>query len=329
MKKRLKSLAVIALTITLLGLVLYQVGLEELFNTLRQANPFFIGLAFLVFFFQIWISALKWEVLLKSRGYDVSFVYLFKLYLVGLFFNNFLPSNVGGDVVRVYELGKRIQNNADALASVFVERFTGFIMMIVFACLALLTNLALVENTVLTLAIIVASVGLMGILWVVLDARLLNFVENRIKIGIVQKVTGKFRQFQKALYAYGEDRRTLVNVFVLSTAFYFISMAYIYVAALAFHQPVDFLDIAIITPIILLVSTLPLTFNGIGLQEWVYVLMFAWIGLPEAVGLSTIVVIRAAALLWAIIGGVIYPSVRSGDASESAIANSQVATPLE
>lgn len=329
MKNRLKSFAIIALTVALLALVLHQVGLEELFDTLRQADPVFIGLAFVASIFQIWISVVKWDVLLKSRQYDVPFGYLFKLYLVGAFFNNFLPSNVGGDVVRVYELGKRVKNNTDALASVFVERFTGFIMMIVMAVFALLTNLTLVENTLLTLAIVVSAIGLAGVLWVVLDARLLNLIERYIKIGIVHKVVNKFRQFQKALYAYGDDRMALVKAFVLSAVFYIGAMVYIFVAARAFHNPVDFFDIAIITPLILVVSMLPLTFNGIGLQEWAYVLLFAWIGLPEAVGLSTIVLIRAATLVGALAGGVIYPTVRSGDASESAIANSQVATPVE
>lgn len=314
MKKRLQSIAIILLTVILLGLVLYKVGLRELFDTLKQADPVFIFLAFCASIFQVWIGVVKWHVLLKSRGFQVPFLYLFKLYLVGAFFNNFLPSNVGGDVVRVYELGKRIGDGTKALASVFVERFTGFIVLIVVSCLAFLTNLTLVEDAALTLAMLASVVALLGILWVVLDARLLRLVGRWIKIGIVQKIVAKFQKFQAALYEYGDDRSTLVQAFWLSLVFYIGAIVYVFVAARAFHTSVDLLDIAIITPIILVVSMMPLTFNGIGVQEWAYVLLFTWVGLPASVGLSTIILIRAATLISALAGGLMYPGIRSGDA---------------
>lgn len=314
MKKRLQSAAMILLTVILLGLVLHSVGIRELLDTLKQADPLFVFLAFCASLFQIWVGVVKWHVLLKSRGFHLSFGYLFKLYLVGAFFNNFLPSNVGGDVVRVYELGRRIGDATKALASVFVERFTGFIVLIIVSCLAFLTNLTLVEDTALTLAMLASVVALLGILWVVLDARLLRLAQRWIRIGIVQKIIAKFQNFQAALYEYGDNRGALIQAFLWSLVFYIGAIIYVYVGARAFHTPVDLLDIAIITPIILVVSMMPLTFNGVGIQEWAYVLLFTWVGLPATVGLSTIILIRAATLISALAGGLMYPSIRSGDA---------------
>lgn len=120
MKKRLRSIAVIVVTLILLALVLRRVGVSELLDTLRQADLRFLALSVLVSPMLIGVSVAKWQVFLRAEGHDVPFFYLFKLYIVGYFFNHFLPSNVGGDVIRMYELGSHIEDNAQGAASVFM-----------------------------------------------------------------------------------------------------------------------------------------------------------------------------------------------------------------
>lgn len=311
MSKRIRTILVIVLTVSLLFLVLRKVGLDELVETLRGANPTFLLLSILITPLTAIISVAKWQVLLHSQGFKVSFFYLMKLYFVGYFFNNFLPSNVGGDVVRSYELGGHIKDPAKALASVFMERMTGFIVLIILACLAFVTNISLFEaDIMLSLATLAGVAGLLGVLWLVLDPRLSRFIGAHIQLSFVQKGLRKFEKFHSATLAYKDDRRTLVWTFVLSLAFYGLAILNVYFSALTFYQPINFMDIAIIVPIIMVVSMLPLTFNGIGVQEWAYVLLFGWIGVPEAIGLSAILLIRAKTMVSALIGGVVYPQVR-------------------
>ncbi|MBZ0294032.1 MAG: flippase-like domain-containing protein, partial [Anaerolineae bacterium] len=103
---------------------------------------------------------------------------------------------------------------------------------------------------------------------------------------------------------------TLVLSLVLSLGFYALAILNVYFSSLTFYQPINLLDIAIIVPIIMVVSMLPLTFNGIGVQEWAYVLLFGWIGVPEAIGLSAILLIRVNTMIAALIGGAVYPQIR-------------------
>lgn len=310
MSKRLRSILVIAVTVILLFLVLRKVGLDELFETLRGANLNFLLLSIMMMPLTILVSVAKWQILLRSQGFPVSFVYLLKLYFVGYFFNNFLPSNVGGDVIRSYELGNHIKDPAKSLASVFMERMTGFVVLIALAVLAAVTNLSLLEDTLLSLATLGSIVGLIGVLWLVLDQRLAGFVAAHVRVPIVQKGLKKFNKFHSATLAYKDDKRTLVITFLLSLVFYGFAILNVYFSALTFHQPIALLDIAIIVPIIMLVSMLPLTFNGIGVQEWAYVLLFGWIGLPGSIGLSAILLIRAKTIVSALIGGILYPQIR-------------------
>lgn len=318
MKQRLRSIFVIVITLALLYLVVRRVGVGELFGTLRQADLRFLLLSVLVSPLLIGISVAKWQVLLEAEGHKVPFFYLFKLYIVGYFFNNFLPSNVGGDVVRMYELGSRIDDKALGAASVFMERFTGLLVLALLALVSFLTNLTLFDDTALTLAMAAVLAGVVGVLWLVLDPRLLNLVERTIKFKFAQKLLGKFRKFYDALQAYKAHRRVLVVVFLLSLAFYALAVLNVYFSSLTFHQPVSLLDITIIVPIIMVVAMMPLTFNGYGIQEWAYVLLYPRIGLPASVGLSAIVLIRAKNLVAALFGGLVYPGIRLANQREQA-----------
>lgn len=313
MKKRLRSIAVIVVTLILLALVLRRVGVSELLDTLRQADLRFLALSVLVSPMLIGVSVAKWQVFLRAEGHDVPFFYLFKLYIVGYFFNHFLPSNVGGDVIRMYELGSHIEDNAQGAASVFMERFTGLLVLALLAVFSFLTNLTLFDDTALTVAMLIMVAGVLGILWLVLDQRLLNFVERIVRFEFARKVLTRFRKFYNALQSYKSQPRVLVLSFVLSLAFYVLAILNVFFSSLTFHQPVSLLDITIIVPIIMMVAMVPLTFNGYGIQEWAYVLLYPRLGLPASVGLSAIVLIRAKNLLWAIVGGLLYPSIRLGN----------------
>lgn len=327
MKKHLRTVAVIAITFVLLYFVLRKVGVGDLLDTLRQADFRYLLLSVATTPLLIGVSVAKWQVLLKAQGYEVGFFYLVKLYIVGYFFNNFLPSNVGGDVVRMYELGSHIDDNARGAASVFMERFTGLVVLALLAAISFLTNLTLFDDTALTLAMAVVIAGMFGILWLVLDPRLLKLVERIVKFDFAQKMLGKFRKFYSALQAYREHRRAMVISLLLSVAFYVLAVLNVYFSSLTFHQPVSLLDVTVVVPIIMVVAMMPLTFNGYGIQEWAYVLLYPRIGLPATVGLSAIVLIRAKNLIAAVIGGLVYPSIRLHNQEAAADAEQVSNTP--
>lgn len=310
MKTRLRSYLVLVVTLALLFLVLRKVGLSELGTQLRQANPRFVLLSFAVSPLLIMTSVIKWQLLLKSQHIIVPLRRLYALYIIGYFFNNFLPSNVGGDVVRGYELGKSTKNQAEALASVFMDRLTGFIMLVLLALISFVSHITLIQNQVLQLTMVVALAGMVSVVWLILDARPLNFIAGHIKVPVAQKYIAKLQKFHASLYAYRQRKGTLVLACCWSLVFMLGAIVNVYVSAMAFHQPIGFMDIVIVVPIILLVAMMPLTFNGYGIQEWAYVLLFTWIGLPASVGLSTIVLIRAKNILSAVMGGLVYSRLK-------------------
>ena len=84
---------------------------DEAFRMMKEGSPFYFVLAFLAIQITVATSIWKWKMLIESSEKNCNDhsipTYLGKLYYIGLFFNNFMPGSVGGDVVRIYYLGKR------------------------------------------------------------------------------------------------------------------------------------------------------------------------------------------------------------------------------
>ena len=320
MRQRLRTYGILVFSVLLLYLVLRKVGLDELLATLKSANPYWVLISWALEPLLLLASVIKWQILLRSQKLEVSFPRLFGLYMVGRFFNNFLPTTVGGDVVRGYELGNYTRDHARSMASVFVERLTGFIVLIILAIISLFSRLRSVGDIRLSLGLWAVMAGLLAALWMILDPRLLDLIERRVNLPIVQPYVPKFRKFHSGLVAYRAEKQALAAALFWSCVFMVLAIANVYASALAFYKPVSFLEIAAVVPVILVVSMLPLTFNGLGVQEWAFVLLFPWIGLPASVGLSTIVLIRAKSLLVGVLGGFVYPVIKlsKGPAHEEA-----------
>ena len=126
----------ILITIVLLVLVVYLAGLfeeskrAELWQMLTNPNWLWLLICVIVGFLVNFSSALKWWMLANSGGLKVGLVRTWAYYLVGMFYNLILPTSVGGDFVRSYEMGKYTNNQAMSLATVFVERFTGVLVLL-------------------------------------------------------------------------------------------------------------------------------------------------------------------------------------------------------
>lgn len=296
----------IIVSIFLFYYVFHKVGWSDFFKTVRGANPVLILLSFAVNPFLILVSAAKWHILSKSQGMKVSLGRLFLLYIVGYLFNNVLPTNVGGDVVRAYELGKYTNKRAEAMASVFMERFTGLTALIFLGFISLALKVSLVEDVMLLISLGIAFIGYVGGTWMVFDPSLLSYIRKKSRWKITDKFLQKLLRVQEAIYIYKDHKKELVYSMILSFVFYFVGLVNVYVSALAFGVSISFVDLMIVVPIILILTMIPVSLGGLGLQEWAYYFMFSKVGVPGAVGLSVALLMRAKSVILGLIGGLIY-----------------------
>src|ERR1700759_3968597 len=125
MKKTLLTLLKTVVSLGILVYILYKVGIGLLWQELITANPLYVIAAMVTYFLVQGLSAWRWHLLLKPQGIDVPFSRVLGYYFLGMYFNFFLPSAIGGDVVKVYYLNKETKQLSASTASVFFDRDIG------------------------------------------------------------------------------------------------------------------------------------------------------------------------------------------------------------
>ncbi len=136
-KKWLWNSARIGIGLLLLGILFWKTNIDEFLYVIQKTN--FILFCFTVISYILiqLIFALRWQLLLKVFQLFIPLLNLFRAYLLGLFFTNFLPTAIGGDVVRGYYLYRYTKKGKEVAISVIVERFTGFTSQVIIGLAAL------------------------------------------------------------------------------------------------------------------------------------------------------------------------------------------------
>lgn len=184
MKKILTKLFKWLLTIILILYAFYKAGLfndagrDKFLQMLAEVRIQYLILSVLILFLLNLSSSIKWYMLLKSRGTKIELWRVYAFYNMGRFFNLILPTSLGGDVVRIYQLGKFTGQNHTAAASVIVERFTGMLTLMFMAAIAITLNLKLFNQIWLSLALILGIILIVALAWLIFDQRSIHLFKK-------------------------------------------------------------------------------------------------------------------------------------------------------
>lgn len=271
--------------------LLWSIGLGNVSALLARTDPAHFVLASALFVFSQWLTAWRWERILSIRvPHRPRLSYLFGLVMVGMFSNFFLPSAIGGDVVRGELLQARIESRRDAYLSIFFDRFLALLATLVIGTLA--TALAFFRFGWFDreIAVLVALWGLPFLgLGLIVRTSVAEQILGRLRGGRLEAFAGPAQRAVESLRAYGTDRRQLLIVFAASFAVQVVGnilTVWCLARGMEITVPGAFHFIAI--PIILLITMLPVSVNGIGLREGAFVYLYGRVGLApeEAIAIS-------------------------------------------
>ena len=274
-------------------------------------------------------STLKWQVLLRQQGFKVSFAYLIRTYLVGYYFSNLLPSNFGGDVVRSWYAGKKTGSQGRAAVSVFMERFTGLILLLIMVMGMPLLTPGLMKSPYFFIPAVVAGVFLVAALMVwcmdspsrlpraVMGGVLRGFAPLR-KLGPIAKLFALVEKFSESIFAKmdsfhlkltdaGADIRKEPKWFVpvggLTVFFYALTLVNVYVAFRAFGVEPNFILMASVVPTVMMVGMFPVGILGnAGFTELSFMAYFSLIGFSTDEALAMSLLLRFKMLLLGVLG---------------------------
>lgn len=287
MKKILGRAVRIVISIGLLVWVLRGVDMSTLRQKLSQAHFGWLFLAFAVNTFGNIFGAWRWRLLLRSQGRDVGLGRLFGTYFVGLFFNNFLPSTIGGDIARATDARKQGGGTlTENLTVILVERLIGLLATLALGGLAALTGIANRIDPRISWALGGALAISGGGLYLALHDGFRHRVlalNDRFPIAFVRRTIGKmivaFELFSRA-------HPVLVANFFLSIGFQFLLIVHYWLIQFAFGESVSLLTFLVVVPLVFCVIILPIGINGLGVRESVFVALLTPAGMDPASALA-------------------------------------------
>jgi uncharacterized protein (TIRG00374 family) len=264
------------------------------------------------------VSCAKWQLFLRERGVRVGFMRLFNLYLIGKFASNFMPSMIGGDLTRIYLLGRQIASHSQSAASVFMERFTGLIALVCLVLAFAALNPDLLQEPHIAATVAAVALGCVALLALLRAPRLLDWVAERLAwVPGARRVFPRLQRLHQDIHLLITRPRLLAGAMAYSFGFHLATCVLTYFCCLAIAFRPAFLDVALVTPLILLLTAVPVSPNNIGWWEWCFSVFLVGAGAEPSQGLAVALTLRAVTLLMSLAGGVLLLFER-GDTSPSA-----------
>ena len=306
----------VVVSLALIAYLVSRVGIDDVVEVLRSAsaNYLYLLIALALYFGAITVGSLKWQILLRAQGIRVPLASLLSFSFVGLFFGNFLPTNVGGDLVRGYDLARHILLPAETAISVLVDRMLGLIAFVFVAVvMALLVVYSAGQAALWEVAVAaaVALLALCGVFAVMLSDRLRGQVRLLFGTSLLSGLAPLYDRLSRALSAYRRSLGALTLSFCISILVLSIGSVVNYLISLALGGGISLLHIFLFTPLITFVLLIPISIGGIGLNQSAYVFFFNLVGVPEQKSLAMSLIMQAIIIISSLPGGVLWWRKRS------------------
>ena len=308
-KKQIIQLSLkIAISVALIVWIIQGVDLDEIFDKIGSASLLILLFAFLFKLSGFYISAVRWRILLRAQGADATIPFLISSYFVGFFFNNILPSSIGGDVVRVYDSWRAGTNRPTALTVIFVDRFLGSLALIFMVFGVLLIPTQLTNSIPLSRwGLFLGAIAMIAFCWLVfVTPRTVATVLSKLKLPIINKVVAILNKVANAFEIFQQNRGALLKALLLSIALQVNVVVYHYIVAIALDLDLPFYSFFFTIPVYTLISTLPISINGIGVRENLFIFFFGLFAIPKTEALAFSWLLYGILLIQGLLGGAVY-----------------------
>ena len=240
----------------LLYVLLRQVDLGRLWRTARTASVGWLACALLLYFLVILVSSWRGRLLLRAQHLAVAIKTLITSYLVATFFNNFLPSNIGGDVIRIRDTARYAGSKTLAATVVLVDRGIGLLGLVFVAAVGSTMAARMSEK--------IGPIG-PGILWALLAGALAVSVPAVLMphgVGALfalhqEWVEERIARLTGALAKFRDAPRSLAACFSGAILVQGLLVAFYFTIATSLHLRVPLAHLAIVVPVSLIVQMLP------------------------------------------------------------------------
>jgi hypothetical protein len=301
MRRILILSARILVSLALLYLALRGINFAAIQSRLSQINVGWIALAVLITVVQIFLGALRWREISERCQAPLTDMQAFRYNMIGAFFNQTLPSSIGGDAVRLWLVNRTGAGWRAATYSILTDRAIGLIALALIIVASLPWSYGMIASAHGRLALVIvdfaALAGGMGFL-------LLGFLPWKwLKTWWPTKHIHACSVIaNKVLF----DRRSGPKIAVLSLAVHVLAVAIAWCAVRSISAPADFEQVFMLIPPIMLITMMPISIAGWGVREATMMVAFGYAGLAQTDGTVVSILFGAVYFIVGAAGGLVW-----------------------
>jgi uncharacterized protein (TIRG00374 family) len=266
----MKNIIKLLITIAIFYYLFQHIDFNELWHILAKSHG---GWILLAFFFQLgstYLAAYRWFKISKLLSFKESLSFYVQSYFKGTFFNQVLPSSIGGDAVRVIDLSKQGYDKKDAFYDVFIDRVIGLVGLLVLNLIASIIFYGTFPSDFSQLIIFISLVGVVGFASLFIFHSI-DFLENI-------KIVNLLHRLSRRLNKHYTSKTLLLKHISISVAVHLLTVLAMYGISLSIDAHLSFEMLLIALPPVFLLTIVPISLAGWGIREGAMVGIFTLVG---------------------------------------------------
>lgn len=307
MKQKAKELVSFLLRFGLSGaLLIYlfqKADVSKTWEVVKSADIFYLIMALVCTFLIFGIILFRWLIIMWQMQAKVATGNVVRWFFIGNFFNLFLPTSSGGDVVKTIGLCKDTTDRAKIVASVLLDRVFGFIAIILVAFVSYFEARKVAQDRFLLIAIVIMFGLAWGGLLFLLNEKLYTWA-----CGIFNRFPAAKEKLLKLHHAIALIRgrfRFMATIILMSCCAQIVLGLTYFLTAKALHQDVDLIYCITFAPLICVAAALP-SIGGLGFRDFGSVFLFTKVGMTTAAAMSLSLISFSYVVIVGLVGAVVY-----------------------
>jgi len=301
-------------------------------HDIRNADPMWLVAGFVAYGLVELVCALRWYLLLRVQGINLSPIRMGMLMLIGVFFNYLIPGGAGGDVVKIFYLLKETPGKSSAaVLSVLVDRLIGLMGLVVMSAVLIMTRWSWITSTPQTskavwATLIILGSAVSGVMFTIIVGKY-NLIHK-----LPAKMPGRDRLAEIALAynLFGRQWGSTLAALFLSLVAHVGYFAVFYCPALSFHASKvtipSFVEFCAIMPVVNTIASMPISIGGVGVREGLFQVFLGQLcGVSDHVAVVMSSVGYLLTMAWGLVGAVIYAFYRPSEHAAMSEMNREVA----
>jgi uncharacterized protein (TIRG00374 family) len=292
----------------LIFFVFSSINLSRIKTILQDLHPFYFFAALILALLNSVIATYRWRIVLKVPNITIQYKNLLSLFFVGFFFNTFMPGNIGGDILRGYDLGRVSGRNKESYISIFMDKIIALLsLMLITLVSCYFAGQEILETRLFFVVLLILSIFTVVVF--------LFFYSSILKHFIILLNSVKLRRTHDLLYdlfqhlsLYKRRLDAIALAFIVSFLSHCVLIFTIFCLSLSVQSTVNLRFFFLIVPIVIFLSMIPISIAGLGIRESGFAYFFPLVGMGKESALLIGLLFFFLLIINGLIGALIYLS---------------------